>query len=288
MSYVEAGDSKESTQHTLGDTTLSSFRDGPERVMNILRVSAFCGSKGELLAKIRTTKSFIAVQSLNAEILIQAKEDDKLNAILKNNTYNIADGYWVAKALHLKYGISVEKISGADFIFDLLDIAASLSWRVFLLGASEDTSRKAIQRIRTMYGNLSVEAYAPPAYVTSTIPEDENVKILQKIERYMPHVLVVCFGAPKEQYWIHKNMQSMEQISVKVSLSAGGTLDFISGKVKRAPKWVQNTGLEWLYRLCREPKLRFNRIAKRLPKYCILALMDILEYRVFGAKGISG
>lgn len=250
--------------------------------MKLLDIPAFFHSQEKLLLKLKDTKSLIKIHSLNSEMLIIARQNKILTDILINNEFNIIDGYWVGKFLKLKYGKAVEKISGSDFIYELCKLATSLNAKIFLLGASEEVLQKSILRLRDMYKNIIVNGYSPPFFDALTFPEEENKKMLNKIGEFKPQFLVVCFGQPKQDIWIGTNKEILEKIGVKAALSAGGTLDFVSGKVKRAPEWIQNVGMEWLYRLYKEPKARFRRQITRVPRFFILGVLDILKYRTLG------
>ncbi len=253
--------------------------------MKILDIPAFCHPKEELLFKLKDTKSLIRIHSLNSEMLIIARKNRTLTDILINNEFNIIDGHWVAKFLKLKYRRTVEKISGSDFIYELCKYAKSVNGRIFLLGASEEVLQKAILRLKYMYKDVTISGYSPPFF--KNFPETENRKMLDKIEEFMPQFLVVCFGQPKQDIWIKANEDVLTKMGVKAALSAGGTLDFVSGKVKRAPQWIQNIGMEWLYRLSKEPRARFRRQIKTVPSFFILGLLDIFKYRTLSFSNTS-
>lgn len=252
--------------------------------MRILGVKVYGGTKTALLEEIVSSDSFIEIHPTNAEVLIQARNDAKLFEILKDNEHNPLDGHWPARFVSWKYGTKAEKISGSDLIYGICEKAESARLRVFLLGASEEVSKTATDKLKLAYPGLSVARYSPPVYASKIFPEAENQTILSAIADFKPHIVVVCFGAPKQECWIEANRESLKSIGVRVALSAGGTLDFVAGKVSRCPVWIQKAGFEWLYRLFKEPKTRFRRQMTRLPIFLVLSVMDILKYWMTGKE----
>lgn len=152
-----------------------------------------------------------------------------------------------------------EKISGSDFLPKLCERAVQKNYRMFLLGAADDVAKMAAQKLRQVYPGLIVAGtYSPPINFESN-PE-EMTKIDALIHNAKPDILVVALGCPKQEVFIYKNR---ERWNVPLSIGVGASLDFIAGRVKRAPKWMSEHGMEWLYRMMQEPGRMFKRYVLR-------------------------
>jgi N-acetylglucosaminyldiphosphoundecaprenol N-acetyl-beta-D-mannosaminyltransferase len=110
------------------------------------------------------------------------------------------------------------------------------------------------------------------------MPLEVQQEARTRISSHDAKIVVVCLGAPKQEIWVDEQTEWLSSEGVRVTLSAGGTLDFVAGQVARAPMLMQNLGLEWLYRLVREP-FRIKRQLTRLPKFALMAGAEILAFR---------
>jgi len=201
------------------------------------------------------------VVTVNSEIFVYAHENPAFEAILKR-TVNTIDGRIVHFLCSLLYpGRNLKKRSGADFIYDLATYAAGREERVFLLGADAGSNHGTVKVLKTRCPDLIVDGYSPS--FCSNIQEPRwNEDILSRIEGFRPTHLVVCFGPVKQEMWISQNANRLHRLGVRCAYGLGGTLDFVSGRKKRAPKWIQTAGAEWLFRLISEPRQRLGRTAK--------------------------
>jgi N-acetylglucosaminyldiphosphoundecaprenol N-acetyl-beta-D-mannosaminyltransferase len=146
-----------------------------------------------------------------------------------------------------------ETVAGSELSRSMVELAEKKGYSIFLLGAAEGVAKKATQVLKESYPNLEIVGH----YSGSPRREEER-KIVNLINRKRPDILLVAYSAPSQELWIARNLNRFQK-SV-VAMGVGGTLDFIAGKTKRAPQWVQKSGLEWLYRLLQEPKKRLKRI----------------------------
>ena len=210
------------------------------------------------------------IVTVNSEIFVYAHENTALEAILKR-TVNTIDGRIVHFVCSLLYrGQRLQKRSGSDFIYDLVDEATRRGERVFLLGAEIGSNRGTIERLKARCPDLIVDGYSPS--FCSNIQEQEwNEDILSRIASFRPTHLVVCFGPVKQEMWISHNADCLFRVGVRCAYGLGGTLDFVSGRKRRAPKWIQTVGAEWLFRLICEPRQRLRRTAKmfKMPYFAV-------------------
>lgn len=204
------------------------------------------------------TKRLKHVVTVNAEIFTYAHQNREMERILAG-TLNTIDGrvlQWLCGALYP--GWRIQRLVGSDFIYQLAEHCRTHSEGLFLLGASPESNRLAVEALRARFRGLKVAGYSPP--LCSDIHRlDWNRKILEQIEGFSPTHLVVCFGPVKQETWIARNAARLFALGVRCAYGLGGTIDFVAGAKRRAPKWVQTAGAEWLFRLLCEPRRRFFR-----------------------------
>lgn len=126
---------------------------------------------------------------------------------------------------------------------------------MYILGGADGIAERAKEKLeKNLPGIKIVGTYAPPFGFEKN--EEELIQINGMISEAQPDLLITCFGCPKQEKFIYRNM---DKYDAKVSVSAGATVDFLAGNVKRAPKWMSEHGLEWFYRFLQEPKRMFKR-----------------------------
>ena len=181
----------------------------------------------------------------NPEFLMTARRDPAFRDVLRAADLNIPDGVgllWAARRLGQRLP---ERVAGSDLVGDIAALAAQSGWRLFLLGAAPGVAERAADVLRVRHPGLTVvgtESGSPR-------PDDAD-RLIALITAARPDVLFVAYGAPAQDKWIAAHRQRLD---VPVSMGVGGSLDFIAGIAPRAPRWLQRLGLEWLYRLARQP-----------------------------------
>jgi N-acetylglucosaminyldiphosphoundecaprenol N-acetyl-beta-D-mannosaminyltransferase len=196
----------------------------------------------------------------NPEFLVKAYKDTYFRQVLNSSEINICDG----KGIQLISKVRLERITGADFIYQLCEIAQKLYKTIYLLGSGNDEIiESAVKKLKKEYSSLIIVGYnkgpdikeLPDGYLK--IDSIENNKIIIDIQDKKPDILLVGFGMGKQEKWIYENLIKLP--SIKIAMGVGGSFEFISGKIHRAPKWMRKIGLEWVYRLIKEPG-RIKRI----------------------------
>lgn len=195
--------------------------------------------------------SFHHVMTPNSEMLVEASRNPSFHVLLHRTDVNIADSAGMLWAAKRTGQFLPERVTGVDTVIDLCQ-KLSEDTPVFLLGAWGDTALKAAQVLQKKNPHLRIVG----SYAGSPKQEDAEA-IIQMINTSGAYLLLVAFGAPKQDLWIDAYRDRL--IHVRVAMGVGGTFDFIAGVHKRAPKIFQNLEIEWLWRLMREPK-RFPRI----------------------------
>lgn len=200
------------------------------------------------------TEGKCVINTINAYSYCEAKKDKEfLNALLVS-TVLLPDGISMVLAAKLLNKQTFQKIAGADIHQHLLTQANLKKQKVFYLGASERTLQLITTKLKKEFPNIVVASYSPP--YKKVFSKEDNALMLKHINAFKPEVLFVGMTAPKQEKWVHAH-KAMAQANTIVSI--GAVFDFYAGTVNRAPKWMIDLGLEWLYRLLKEPKRMWRR-----------------------------
>jgi N-acetylglucosaminyldiphosphoundecaprenol N-acetyl-beta-D-mannosaminyltransferase len=152
-----------------------------------------------------------------------------------------------------------ERVAGSDLVPELLKVAAQKKYRVFLLGATTDSVEQAVSRLNRQYPSLVIAGHYSPPF-RSLLKMDHH-EIKRRVREAQPDLLFVAFGCPKAEKWMSMHYRDL---GVPVVVGVGATIDFLAGRVKRAPHWMQRSGLEWVFRMACEPRRLFRRYMKDL------------------------
>jgi N-acetylglucosaminyldiphosphoundecaprenol N-acetyl-beta-D-mannosaminyltransferase len=211
----------------------------------------------------------------NVDFLVQARRDVELHRILLNAHLVLCDGtplLWVSRLLGNPLP---ERVAGADLAPLLIRMAAQKGFRLFILGGRPEVSSKAVANLRAQYPDLIIAGdYSPPF---QPLLDMDHEMIARLIREAKPDLLLVSFGCPKAEKWFAMNYRSL---GVPVGIGLGATIDFLAGQVKRAPRWMQRTGTEWLFRLAQEPRRLMRRYANDLWHFGANVLRQWWQLRV--------
>lgn len=185
-------------------------------------------------------------------------ENPELRAAYSDAGLVLADGMPVVLASRLLRRPLPERVTGADLVPALFSVADERRpLRTFLLGAGPGVAERAAENIVRRWPAVRiVGTHSPPFGFEKD--EAETEAILERLRRTRPDVLVVGLGAPKQELWVHRHRT---RIAARAALCVGATIDFLAGEVRRAPVWMQRSGLEWAFRLGSEPRRLFRRYA---------------------------
>lgn len=215
-------------------------------------------TKKEAIAHIEeciNTRKIGHVITPNVDQIIRIESDKYFKKIYENAELLLTDGtplVWISR--WYKKPIK-EKICGSDLVPDLCELAAQKGYSIFLLGAAEGVAAKAAENLKKNNSGLKVAGVYSPPY---GFEKDKNEidKINKMLFASNADMLFVGMGVPKQDIFIYENMNKYQ---IPMSFSIGATIDFEAGIQKRAPKWINRIGMEWLYRLVRDPKRMFKR-----------------------------
>lgn len=196
----------------------------------------------------------------NPEIVMACREDPEARAAVAAAALTVADGIGVIYGAKILKTPLKEKIPGIDLTTRLLERMAGEGRSVFLLGAKPGVAELAGNKLAEQYPGL-VLAGTRDGYFK------EDAPVIEAVNAASPDLLLVCLGAPKQEKWMHENAP---KLAAGLMIGAGGSLDVFAGTAERAPEGWRRAGLEWLYRLLKDPK-RIGRMMK-LPKFLLCVI----------------
>lgn len=216
----------------------------------------------------------------NADHAVMFQEHAGLRAAYGEAGLVLADGISVVLAARLLGRRLPERVAGSDLVPRLFDAAtAERPLRVFLLGAGPGVAERAAAKMAPRWPHVAVVGtYSPPLGFERDAAQ--NDRILAMVAASRPDILVVGLGAPKQELWVHAHR---DRLWAAVALCAGASIDFLAGEKRRAPRWMQRAGLEWLHRLSTEPKRLARRYARDAWIFPQLLCRELLARRE-GAK----
>ena len=186
--------------------------------------------------------------------IMACQEDKKFLDIVNSADLVTLDGMpsvWIARAKGLK---NVGRVYGPDLMLAICELSQPRGYKHYFYGSTRETLDKLIDHLKLKFPKLKISGSFSPPFRKATVTEDEEV--VERINRANPDFLWVGLGSPKQDFWIYEHR---DRINASVMLAVGAAFDFIAGTKPQAPKWMQRSGLEWLFRLCCEPKRLWRR-----------------------------
>jgi len=207
----------------------------------------------DFIATGRMTGKGHQIATVNADFVVKSLHDAELRRILQEADMATADGMplvWSARLL----GVPIEgRVTGADMVPALAKRAAEKGHSLYFLGAAPGIAEKAAKILQQRYPGLTIAGIASPS---PEAVQNGDPAIIAACKAAKPDILLVAFGNPKQEKWIYRHA---EELGIPVMIGVGGTFDFIAGVTRRAPQWMQQSGLEWIYRLLQQPGRLWKR-----------------------------
>ena len=225
--------------------------------------------------KIEKDEQYI-IYTPNTEFIMMCQKDKEFLNLMNESDINIPDGIGLIYAGKIKKHPLKEKVGGYDLSVNLLKMANDKGLKLYVVGGKPGVAEAAMENVREKYPGIKIVG-AQHGYFKGTHlgkkGHEEEIAVIEDINKHQPHILFVGFGAKKQELWIENNK---DLINANVIIGNGGTLDGLAGIVKRAPDIFIKLGLEWLYRLMKEPK--------RIKRQIVLPVFMLKV--IFGNKNI--
>lgn len=202
--------------------------------------------------------------AINAEKVLMYQEQQTFRDLVENASILIPDGAGAIKAMGL---LRKRKSIKLDFPKLILEICEEKKLKLFVLGASEDSNSKACENIAIKYPNINLVGRMNGFF-------DSSSRVIKCLNNVQPDVVLVALGSPKQEYF---SASIFSEVPAALFVGCGGAVDVLSGKVKRAPKFIMENNVEWLYRLISEPR-RIKR-QKNLPRFVFKLIKEVLTKR---------
>ena len=211
----------------------------------------------------------LLISTINAHCYNVSQSDRYYLEALLNSDVLIPDGISVVYAIRWLTGEKIKKIAGADLFFYELKRLQQTGGKCFFLGSTNETLNRIKERIEMDYPAVILKTYSPP-YRTE-FDEEENNVMLEAINEFQPDVLMIGMTAPKQEKWAY---QQFNQLMVGHICCIGAVFDFYAGTIKRAPQWMIKLGLEWFYRLIKEPLRMWRRYLVGNIKFILSVIVE--------------
>jgi len=209
------------------------------------------------------------IVTTNPEFIVSAQKDEEFREIVNKSDISIADGMGIRFAAS-RYGWQLkQRITGVDLLWEIASLAEKQNKSIYLLGSKRGVPQAAAFKLMEEFPKLRIVG-AETGY-RSWHRQIKDDKLVEMINRRQPDILFVALGHGKQERWIARNLEKIS--SVKIAMGVGGSFDYISGHIKRAPKLIRKLGLEWLYRLYRQP-WRLPRILTAVIRFSWLVIKD--------------
>ncbi|MBC7321038.1 WecB/TagA/CpsF family glycosyltransferase [bacterium] len=208
---------------------------------------------------------FHYIVTLNPEGVVIAQGNKIFSSVVNDADLVVADGSWLVRAVNFLGGAIKERVAGIDLLLDILNLCKERKYSVYLLGAKEGTIVSAKKRLEDMFPGIKILGFH-----NGYFDAEEEARIVEEIKFLKPYFLVVGLGMPKQEIWINRH----RDLPVRLAIGVGGSFDVISGNIPRAPYWMQVIGLEWFYRILKDPK-RIKRLSF-IPRFFLLVLKSKL------------
>jgi len=220
----------------------------------------------QMIALRRASKNALSCQqvvTVNTEFVMAAQKNSEFRQTINSAALAVADGIGVVWATRFVGFPTPERITGTDTLVALAKRCAEKDYRIYLLGAAPGIAEQASVYLQALAPGLQIAG----TYAGSPALAEEDA-IIERIQAANTDILCVAYGAPAQDLWIYRNLT---RLPAAIGMGVGGAYDFLSGRQRRAPRIMQRMGLEWLYRLYREP-WRWKRMLA-IPHFLIQVLL---------------
>jgi len=202
----------------------------------------------------------------NAYHVVLLKKDNEFRQVYNHATLVLADGIpivWVSKIL--MYGL--KRITGSDILYCLCNLAAEKGFKVYFLGSKDIVVKKVIEKLQNVFPYLKIVGFHHGYF-------EDDKPVIDEINSVQPEILFVGMGCPKQEKWVYNYLS---HLNIKIAVLVGGVFEVIAGTKKRAPRWIQNIGLEWFWRLIQEPKRLWKRYLIGNTIFIFLVIEELIK-----------
>lgn len=203
-----------------------------------------------VISVVEKSNKFVWIVTINPEILLETRKNLAYKKAVMRADMRVVDGFGLFALLRV-FGDRVSRVTGVELAERLVQEAHRKKWRVGLIGGASGSAKKSVEALKSAYPELEIMG-EEGGRISKEANEDTHAEEARfRMMQFAPHILLVAFGHPKQELWIEKHLADFP--TAKAFMGVGGTFEFWSGQIRRAPRWMQRAGLEWLWRLIRQP-----------------------------------
>jgi len=213
------------------------------------------------------------ISATGAHGLVEAMKDFSFKSVLSSFYWNLPDGMPLVWWGRLKGYSTMDRCYGPDFFSAILQATSELEVAHFFCGGKQGVAEELKQSVAFKFGNKSVRGtYCPPF---TPMQEDDWDNLAAKIYQSAAQIIWIGLSTPKQEKFAY---ELSKRVKVRYIITVGAAFDFHTGRLAQAPRWMQVSGLEWFYRLCKEPRRLWKRYIEIVPKFAILAGADLIKH----------
>jgi len=261
----------------MSELTLLAMRHASAPVPDKLTVLGVPISKVTMPSVLNVVGTWIArgeprqISTCDVHCLMRAQTDERLADALQNADVVLPDGKPVAWTVRARFGPGIERVCGPDLMLALCERSAQTGWRHYFYGGADGVAEALAAELQRRYPGLAVAGAECPPFRQQAVAEVAATR--QRILDSKADIVWVGLGCPKQDVWMLENAKKLPGV---VSIGVGAAFDFHTGRIARAPVWMQRNGLEWFHRLASEPKRLWRRYLVLAPKFVIATLPGTL------------
>jgi len=213
------------------------------------------------------------ISTTGAHGLVEAHKDSYFNSILSSFYWNLPDGMPLVWWGRLRGHSTMDRCYGPDFFAAILQATSALEVAHFFCGGKPGVAEELKQAVEYKFGSKRVSGtYSPPF---SPMQEQDWDNLVTKINESAAQIIWIGLSTPKQEKFAY---ELAKRVKVQYIITIGAAFDFHTGRLAQAPRWMQVSGLEWFYRLCKEPRRLWKRYLQIVPKFAILAGVDLIKH----------
>jgi len=245
------------SRHNPEDDRLQPPFEAPLTMLGVPFNSLTLAGTVEAIQKMIASGKPHYIATANVDFLVQARSDVELHRSLLEADLVLCDGQPLVWASRWLGHALPERVAGSDLVPELIRLSGLRGYRIFFLGGTPQSAAQAVANIHSAHPTANICGYYSPPF--SSLLELDDEYVVKRIRDAKPDLLFVALGCPKAEKWMFMHRHAL---GVPVAIGIGGTIDFLAGRLKRAPRCMRRTGTEWLYRLAQEPRRLFSRYAR--------------------------
>jgi N-acetylglucosaminyldiphosphoundecaprenol N-acetyl-beta-D-mannosaminyltransferase len=224
-------------------------------------------------SSFKDEESVRCISATGAHGLVEAHKDSTFKRVLSSFYWNLPDGMPLVWWGRLKGHATMDRCYGPDFFTAILQATSELEVAHFFCGGKPGVAEELKQAVEVKFGNKRVSGtYSPPF---SPMQEEDWGNLVTKINEATAQIIWIGLSTPKQERFAY---ELAKRIKVRYIITVGAAFDFHTGRLAQAPRWMQRSGLEWFYRLCKEPRRLWKRYLEIVPKFAILAGADLIKH----------